>query len=72
MAEAVSVLSKSALSWNRRVRLPVVCPNCTGITAWTSLLLRSARSTVSVDVAAQPVVWAGAMVKLLVTWKLMF
>lgn len=54
------------------MRLPVVCPNCMGTTAWTSLLLRSARSTVSVDVAAQPVVWAGAMVKLLVTWKLMF
>ena len=68
----VSVLSKSALSWNRRVRLPLACPNCTGTTAWTSLLLRSARSTVFVDVAAQPVVSGGAMVKLLVTWKLMF
>lgn len=54
------------------MRLPVVCPSCMGTTAWTSLLLRSARSTVSVDVAAQPVVCGGATVKLLVTWKLMF
>lgn len=54
------------------MRLPVVCPSCMGTRAWTSLLLRSARSTVSVDVAAQPAVSGGTMVKLLVTWKLMF